>query len=162
MATPTYIPLGTITLGTTTSSVTFSNIPQTYKDLIMVARAKSTSGAYDQAIFFNSESSASTHDCDIMWGDGSTTGVFTSSYIIDFYGSVTTDDTAFTTLHIIDYSATNKEKTYISRAGRTTSGIDMVTGCWANQAAINKIKYFLNGGGIFAVGTTVSLYGVHG
>ena len=36
MPTPTYTPLATVTLGTSAASVTFSSIPATYRDLILI------------------------------------------------------------------------------------------------------------------------------
>jgi hypothetical protein len=36
MPTPTYTPLATVTLASTASSVTFSSIPATYRDLVVV------------------------------------------------------------------------------------------------------------------------------
>jgi hypothetical protein len=36
MPTPTYTPLATVTLGSSASSVTFSSIPGTYRDLILI------------------------------------------------------------------------------------------------------------------------------
>jgi hypothetical protein len=157
--TQTYIPLQTVKLSGSASSITFSNIPQTYKDLILVAKGISTGGAYDQAINFNNSSTGYT--CVIMWSQGTSNGVASSSFIIDYYGSVSSTQDAITTVHIADYSVTNKNKTYLSRSNRAGNGLDLITGRWNSTAAITTLKYFLNGGTL-AAGTTVSLYGVHG
>jgi len=155
----TYTALATITLAGSASDVTFSSIPATYRDLILVATGKSTSGLQDQGINFNADGTNTNYDCVIMWGNGSTYNSTTSTWLIDYYGSVTTDNTAATILQIMDYSATDKHKTYLSRSNRAASGVDAIAGRWSNTAAITSIKYFLIGGTL-AAGTTVSLYGI--
>jgi hypothetical protein len=68
MPTPTYIPLATVTLGSADSSVTFSSIPATYRDLILVlngtrsttsgvrARANADAGANYPMVYMDAES----------------------------------------------------------------------------------------------------------
>jgi hypothetical protein len=154
-----WVPLATTTLSSSASDITFSSInTATYRDLILVAKAKSTSSAYDQAINFNGDTNAGNYSCVIAYGNGSTYSSTTSSFIIDFYGSVTTDNTNVTILQILDAGASDKHTTYLSRANRASSGVDMVAGRWANTAAITSLRYFLNGGTLDA-GTVVSLYG---
>lgn len=156
----TYTSLATVTLSASASNITFSSIPSGYRDLILVAKAKSTAGAYDQAIYFNTDYNAANYSCVIMWGNNSTYNSVTSSYIIDYYGSVASDNTCTTILQIFDYSATDKDTTYLARSNRAASGVDAVVGRWNNTQAVNSIRYLLNGGGTLAAGTTVSLYGI--
>jgi len=153
-----WVPLATTTLSSSASDITFSSISGAYRDLILVATGKSTSGTQDQGINFNADGTAGNYDCVIMWGNGSTYNSTTSTWLIDYYGSVTTDNNAATILQIMDYSATDKHKTYLSRSNRAASGVDAIIGRWNNDAAITSIKYFLIGGTL-AAGTTVSLYG---
>lgn len=159
MPTETYTPLQTITLSAPASSITFSSIPSTHRDLILIARGKSTSSAYDQAIYLNGDTASGNYSCVILYGNGTSSGSTTSSFIIDYYGSVTTDNTAGTVLQIFDYSASDRYKNYLSRANRAASGTDAIAGKWNNTAAVNSLTYFLNAGTL-AAGTTVSLYGV--
>ena len=157
MATPAWSPLATTTLSSSASSVTFGSISG-YRDLMLVATGKSTSGTQDQAINFNGDGTDTNYNCVIMWGNGSTKGSATSSWLIDYYGSVTTDNTAATIVQIMDAGASDKHKTYLSRSNRAASGVDAIAGRWANTAAITSVKYFLVGGTL-AAGTTVSLWG---
>lgn len=154
-----YIPLGSITLAASASSIVFGNISQDYKDLVLIATSKSTSSVLDQAIYFNSSTGGYT--CVILWGTGSSYGSNTSSFLLDYYGSVTTDNTAATMAHIMDYSSTDKYTTWLSRSNRAASGVDAIVGRWANTDAVNSLTYFLNGGTL-AAGSTVSLYGIKG
>jgi len=64
--TDTYRPLATITLGSTASSITFSSIPATYRDLIIVGNPL---GA-EAAARFNGDSGSNYNGVQ-MWGNGS-------------------------------------------------------------------------------------------
>ena len=50
----TYTPIASITLGAATSSVTFSSIPQTYTDLIVIFNGR-TDGDENTNLQFNSD-----------------------------------------------------------------------------------------------------------
>ena len=57
MATNTYVALDKVTVGTATSSVTFSSIPQGYTDLVLVINAKANTGGAIGLLFkFNGDS----------------------------------------------------------------------------------------------------------
>ena len=162
MATPTYVALQTITVSSNASDITFSNIPNTYRDLVLVAQCKSTASAYDQAIEFNGDASSSgNYDCRILWGNFSNASNSAgSSNLIDYYGSVSTDFTNVTVVHIAEYSANDKSTFWISRSNRQANGVDIITGKWAPTTVVTSIRYYLNGGGTIAIGSTVSLYGI--
>ena len=54
----TYVALATTTLGATASSVTFSSIPATYRDLVLVTNAQTTTALGDYYILqFNTAGS---------------------------------------------------------------------------------------------------------
>ena len=55
MATQTYDPIASITLGAAASSVTFSNIPSTYTDLVIIFSGAITTGFDSINIKFNSD-----------------------------------------------------------------------------------------------------------
>jgi hypothetical protein len=157
MPTPTYTPLATVTLGSSASSVTFSSIPATYRDLILVASGTATSNG---ALFlrYNGDTGAN-YSRVIMVGDGSTasSGSNTSQ---TFTGLVLWQTTQGNLLvNVQDYSATDKHKTGINRgdvaAAETFAGAHR----WANNDAVTSITIF-HGTAQMAVGTTLDLYGV--
>ena len=160
MGTTAWVPLAETTLTTSASSIVMSSIPSGYKDLMILASGVSTSGTQDQAIYFNGDDTGGNYGCVILWATSSSVGATTSSFIIDYYGSVTSDNTASTTLQIFDYAATDKHKSYLARSGRAASGTDLIVGRWASTSAITSITYFLNGGTL-AAGTTVALWGLN-
>jgi hypothetical protein len=148
-----------VTLGTTASSVTFSSIPATYRDLILVSKPQQTLSNTETPVRFNGDSGTNYSQV-VMFGNGSTTGSFgfggrTNINIgTSFTGSITQSF-----LQIMDYSATDKHKTTLLRvdnsADATAAGADR----WANTAAITSINISV-ATGTFAAGSTFSLYGV--
>lgn len=158
MATQGMVSLQTITLTGSASSIVFGSIPQNYRDLLIITQPKSTSSVVDQAIRFNGNS---TIPVVVMWGYAGSYGATTSNALLDYYGSVTTDNTNATVIQVFDYSASDKYKSYLSRANRAAHGVDLIAGRWSSNAPITSVTHLLNGSS-FAAGTTISLYGIAG
>jgi hypothetical protein len=159
MPTPTYIPLATVTLGSLAATVTFSSIPATYRDLILVTNVTHSSNTeLDLAIRFNGDS-GNNYNRVAMTGNGSTAASFSSLNENYLYvlGASTTISVA--TLQIMDYSATDKHKTCLGRGNLTAGRVSAVTNRWASSAAINSISVAVLTGN-FLAGSTLSLYGV--
>jgi len=157
MPTPTYTPLATVTVAIAATSITFSNIPATYRDLVLVANYSTPIGSSSQ-IQFNSDT-GSNYSTVSMRGDGSSvnSALFTTSFIQPSNGTGEAGGTRnMYRLQLMDYSATDKHKTTLLRmdnAGHTQAQANR----WANTAAITSI-YLYNA--TFSIGSTFSLYGV--
>lgn len=152
MPTPTYIALANITLGSSASSITFSSIPATYRDLVLVSSFNLTS-AGNPTISFNGDTGAN-YSRQYLLGTGSSVvaGADTSRQFAQATsGLITTNIT-----QIMDYSATDKQKTFLVRDGNTTDGAILYVFRWANTAAITSI----NVSAAFAAGVSVALYGI--
>jgi hypothetical protein len=140
--------------------VTFSSIPATYRDLIVVV-AGTTSGAVGVALRFNSDS-GSNYSYVLMDGYGSGSGSSSSS------GSDTSmnmgvigNGQSNTIYQVMDYSATDKHKTALNRTNSESwGGVRAGAGRWANTSAITSVQVFTNGVNTFSSGTSFSLYGV--
>jgi hypothetical protein len=154
MPTPTYTPLATVTLGSSASSVTFSSIPATYRDLILVFDG-TISNAVDIYLRFNSDS-GSNYSFVQMSGNGSTTA--SSSGTIT-YGQISNSASGRVTAiaQLMDYSATDKHKTFLSR--QTNDPVRAWAVRWANTSAINTMLLAVASGTISS-GSVISLYGV--
>ena len=162
MPTPTYTALATVTLGSSASSVTFSSIPATYRDLILVSSV-ALSPAGDVHLRFNSDTGS---NYSTVFGYGYSGGTGSASETQSFmtttvYGAAsTTIGEHAGVVQIMDYSATDKHKTVLSRANRANSGVDFIAGRWANTSAINTILVFHAAGRTLLTGTTLNLYGI--
>jgi len=163
MPTPTYTPLATVTLTSTASSVTFSNIPATYRDLILVVNAKNgtTTGTGNLLFQFNSDT-GSNYSRVVMEGNGSTASSF-SDTTTSAAGAIIAGSTktyfAPSVIQIMDYSATDKHKTLLSRRNSSDDSVSAAAIRWANTSAITNIYFFPPSGNI-ATGSTFSLYGI--
>lgn len=157
MALQSMTPLATITLQSSTSQVTFSNIPNTYRDLVLIVEGTSNSPA-NAILYFNSDTTSSNYSNRYMNGDGSGSGRSgvdsNGAYIGGIYGS----NRSINTITIFDYSATNKHKVRIGRLDVAGSTVGMVTGRWASNAAVNTIQ-FTTSALTMSQGTSLSLYG---
>jgi hypothetical protein len=161
-----YIPLATVTLATTSSSVTFSNIPATYRDLILVSSVIHT-GAGGHQMRVNGDT-GSNYPFVQMFGDGSaaTSNSGTLSYFTPFTNSNPgTTSPVLGISQFLDYSATDKHKTMLltnSSEGTTASPmVTRIAARWANTAAITTIVCFPVSTTI-AAGSTFNLYGIVG
>ena len=153
MPTPTYTPLATVTLASTAATVTFSSIPATMRDLIVVVNGK-TSANQATGLRFNSDS-GSNYSMVRMYTTASSTSTTT-------YGLLTTGDPTADTLaiaQIMDYSATDKHKTFLVRSNIPANNTAAHAVRWANTAAITTVAVEAIST-TWAIGTTLNLYGV--
>ena len=152
-----YIPLATVTLGGSDADIVFSNIPATFKDLVLVIAGTSdnNTGLY---LRFNGDT-GSNYTTVGMYGNGSS--AISYSQTLSFTNTNFISNTqGVNTVQLMDYSATDKHKTILGRASYGNNLAQAAAGRWANTAAINSITCFLDAGRTFQTGATFSLYGV--
>jgi hypothetical protein len=165
----TYEPITTQTLGSSTATVTFSSIPQTYTDLIIVINS-AASVNLDWDMQFNGDTGSGTgtnYSYTTFGGNGSTASSQRQSNQVairlDYasaYMSATTIQ-AFAVAHIFNYSNSTTYKTSLSRTSNAGTGVGSSVGLWRNTAAITQIA-FSNWGGAatYVAGSTFTLYGI--
>jgi hypothetical protein len=162
MPTPTYTALATVTLGASASSVTFSSIPATYRDLILITSATISAAATSSGGFirFNGDT-GSNYTRVMMFAEGSIISNSATQTNLDMWAESETSP-AIVRFDIMDYSATDKHKTALSRADR--GGVRTVASAnrWANTAAITSITISSpdSGSKTYIAGSTFNLYGV--
>jgi hypothetical protein len=159
--TQTYRPLANITLGTAASSVTFSSIPATFRDLVVVLLGEGST-TLEGRIRLNGDT-GSNYTYVRMSGDGSAVSsaapaAGTSGFLSSVAKATTTVPLQMT-INIMDYSATDKHKTIVSRANQSANGSEGLANRWANTAAVTSVA-ILTSTGNWAVGTRVALYGI--
>ena len=156
--TPTYILLNQITLAATSTSVTFSNIPQNDGDLstVMSGTASSTQGG---RMVLNADT-GSNYSTVRMYGTGSGGGnadSFTGAF--GYIGDVFTNQTQIQ-IQLMDYSALDKHKAWLYRMDNAGNYTMAGAARYASTAAISTLAFSLNSGASYAAGTTFSLYGI--
>ena len=165
----TYVALATTTLGASATDVTFSSIPADYRDLVVVAnykKADANTGGYYLWLQFNGSTSSAAYPFVRMWGEGSS-GFSTSGSLSGIFAGLAPSGGnvwCMARSQIMDYSASDKHTTVLSRADWDDSLTDenaYATACrWAVTDVVSSVKVLLSGGQSFDTGTTISLYGI--
>jgi hypothetical protein len=157
MPTPTYTALATVTLASTATSITFSSIPATYRDLVLVVTGKATATA---ALRVRVNGDTGNNYSYIRLG-GEAPGAFSDSSTTNFMdigGQLNTNEGFHSINQFLDYSATDKHKTALHRIALAATAYVGINGSrWANTAAITSIQVY---NPTLAVGFTASLYGI--
>ena len=161
----TYTPLATTTLGSTQTTVTFSSIPGTYTDIIIIAVMRTTGANFQPILRFNSDS-GSNYSSTTVWGDGSTAGSNRHSNQNGIYanpgaGIGTAGQFMPWIINVMNYANTGINKTTVERFNNTPSVVNAGVGLWRNTSAINSISLVAeSGSNDFQIGSTFTLYGV--
>jgi hypothetical protein len=163
MATNTYVALDKVTVGTATSSITFSSIPQTYTDLVMVINTKQTATPNRWTTIRLNSDTGTNYSYTSLEGSGSAASSYRESNqtrgAINFKTSTT--NWGQNTVHFQNYSNSTTYKTWISRGDSSDNGPCAIVGLWRSTSAVTSILITLEGSGQnFDVGSTFSLYGI--
>ena len=158
----TYIKLNNTTLTTASSTITFSSIPNTYKDLVLHFSGRCTAVNYDVNISFNG--STASFATKRLYSNGSTNSTDSPARFTGFITGSTDLANTFgdSSVYIHQYAAAVNKQYYVtmnqpSNANTTYFGISH--GMWSVTTAINSIT-ITSASGNFEVGTTAYLYGI--
>jgi len=160
----TYEPIATNTLGSITNSVTFSSIPATYTDLVLIVSATGSGGNASGVIQFNGDTT-SQYSTTILYGDGTTAASARPGSEVSmratYAASIRTTSPNVITVSIQNYANTTTYKTALIRNGNAAAGTDAIVGLWRKTPeAITSIKFFSDNANSYAVGSTFTLYGI--
>lgn len=172
-----FYQIATTTVGSGgTSTVTFSNIPQTYTHLQIRAIGRYTNastGSEAVNMRFNSDSTTANYRTHLLYGTGTTLNTLTdqtSTYagisLADFWqGGTLANCFGCIIYDILDYKDTNKNTTvrYLNGFSDNDSsgGIRLGSGVWLSTAAISTISFTPANSLSFAQYTQFALYGVN-
>lgn len=165
--------IATTTLSSTTLTFTLSSIPQTYKDLFILATLRTNGTNVDQRntgwITFNSDSSS-------VYGRSRGYGYETSSTGIDqgtdaalIFGSVKNNytDTYFYSpfeIHIFDYASAYAKPVSVRGGATANASTRYVTNFgfhgYNSTSAISSITFSTDDGSSYMSGSSVTLYGI--
>lgn len=158
-ATPTYVLLNQITLAAASSSVTLSNIPQNYGDLVLVLQGTASTSA-GLPMRFNGDTGSNYANV-VAYGTGSGTSAEASSGTTSLEIGYFTTNPAMCAAQFMDYSAIDKHKTVLIRYGSSAASniAAMRAGRWASTAALTSVTLSTTTG-TYSSGTTFYLYGL--
>ena len=158
----TYEAIATQTLGSSVATVTFSSIPSTYTDLVLVfAGTQTGAGVTYIAIQYNGDTGAN-YSYTALAGNGSAASSGRSSNNNEFY--VTLGNPVTTTqnnmiMQVMNYSNTTTNKTTLVRSNNASERTEATVGLYRSTSAINSILVKI-GANNFATGSVFSLYGI--
>jgi hypothetical protein len=153
----TYTPIATTTLGSAASTYTFTSIPSSYTDLVLIINGTVGSGV-STTLQFNSDTGAN-YSFTGMNGNGSSASSFRSSGTSNIAtGEIRTYNSTII-LNIQNYSNSTTYKTLLSRANTASDYVQAFVGMWRNTNAVTSITMGL-ASGTYSTGTTFTLYGI--
>jgi hypothetical protein len=164
----TYEPIASQTLGSDTATVTFSGIPSTYTDLVLVADTKRTvagTGGTDLNVRVGNGTAdtGSNYSSTYLQGNGSSAGSGrqSSQSSFGYTGSAQTSaaSTGISVLHFMSYANTNVYKTVLVSVAVPVEFARRVVNLWRSTSAIDIIEIYGASGSIKA-GSVLSLYGI--
>lgn len=154
------------TLSTSTASITFSSIPQTYTDLKLVMSVRDTvtgTGNAWQAfdIYFNGSNTGISGK--VVYGTGASAASTNAAYGQGNEGSTTASTFSSNEVYIPNYTSANY-KSYsveqVTENNATSALIYPFAGLWSSASAITSITCS-SLGTAFATNSTFYLYGIN-
>jgi hypothetical protein len=155
----TYTPIYAQTLSNATSSITFSNIPTTFTDLVLVIEATSSADGNGISAIFNGDTSGS-YSFTYFLGNGTSTlsGRSSGTSWMNLANVISARSTS--RINIQNYSNATTFKTVVSRSSLSSKYDVTYSGLWRNTAPISSIRLNVEGGSNFNSGSTFTLYGI--
>lgn len=161
----TYEPIATYTVSDgTTTTITFSSIPQTYTDLKIVGNTM----IYALNYYINNDNAGSHYDTEWFASSGATVvasrdlggNIVYCYYFAPLQGST---NPAVSISEILNYTDTSNYKTILSSGGSNAPGVGGSAGLtctvWKSTAAINRLD-IKTATTYYTVGSTVTLFGI--
>ena len=160
----TYNKIAAHTVPSAVASYTFTSIPGTYTDLVIIVDATATTGADDLLLQFNSDT-ATNYSETILTATGSavsSTRFSTQTAILLDYNGVLNTTKNNRIIQVMNYANTTTFKTVLIRANNSSTGVDLILGLWRKTPeAITSITIKNTGtSSNFAIGSTLTLYGI--
>ena len=156
-----YTLIATQTLVAPSGTVTFSNIPGTFKDLVLEVVASNSNGAFGVDVRPNGVSSSLSQT--LLTGSGTAAasarttnaGTWYSAYL---GGLGSSNGESQFTVNFMSYANTNVNKTALIRFGRAAGEVNASVGLWNSTSAITSI--LIASGVTLNAGSTFKLWGV--
>lgn len=155
--TGTFSKIGSYTTSGSATTYTFSSIPQTFTDLVIVGYCKAVAPGGATFVRFNGDSASNYSRVRILG-----TGSAASSVRVSNETKVAVDAPSYEwsnfTVHVMDYSNSTTYKTTLNRAN-SSDYITAQAGGWRNTAAITSVTLVIDGGN-YVDGSVFTLYGI--
>ena len=161
----TYEPIATTTLGSAQATITFSSIPATYTDLVLVVNITSASSSGGTLHCQVNSDTGSYYSFTFLGGNGTSASSSRLSgtdrmLLTDYVVGLSATDPTMAIGNFQNYSNTTTYKTMIARGSGATTEVDTAVSLWRKTSAINAISIYISGSRTMSSGTTATLYGI--
>jgi hypothetical protein len=168
----TYDPIATFTVTGSTSIIQFSSIPQIYTDIRAVGYVRSQNAAASDLMDFviNSVTTGGLYSTVALLGDGvSATTTRWSGVNVGYRNAIAPAGGSAANVfgsYVADfnnYYNTNTFKSAMTRYSfdsNGSGGVGTTVVNYRGTAAISNLQFFFDTGSLFAVGSTITLYGI--
>jgi hypothetical protein len=157
----TYEPISTQTLASAVATVTFSSIPATYTDLVLIMTGiASTVGTDSCELQFNGDT-ATNYSYTLLTGNGAaaSSGRGTGAAFIAV-GLITSSEQVSNIWNIMNYANTTTFKSVLGHGNIAGAQVRTGVGTWRSTSAITSILLKNDTAQNFAIGSTFTLYGI--
>jgi hypothetical protein len=149
----------------------FTNIPQTYTDLLITANVRTDASATSAILYlnFNGVPSDNRYSHRALEGNGSSVASYNSSGATDVAIARVNGDTATSNtfsniqIYIPNYAGSTYKSVssdYVTENNATAAFQGIEAALWSATNAITSMSLFTPGGGNYKAGSTFSLYGI--
>ena len=167
---PNMVAIQTVTVGAGgAASIDFTNIPQTYTDLVVQVSGRGTGAGGEVSATLQFNNNSSNYSSRWLRGNGAAASSGSDTYGTDeiyLFEMPAASATASTfqngSIYIPNYTSSNNKSVSVdsvSENNATTAWAYLTAGLWSNSAAVTSIKLLLQVGN-FAQYSTATLYGV--
>lgn len=158
----TFSQIASTTLGSAASSVTFSSIPATYTDLVLVLNLFTSATTCNLVINVNGDT-GSNYSVTFLSGTGGSAQSSRSSNQASMnfvWTSASFNNTSASAIvNFQNYSNTTTYKTALGRYNVVAGEVTETVNLWRSTAAISSMEIKTNSN-VYAAGSTFNLYGI--
>ena len=160
-----YVKLATQTLTNSSSyEVNFTNIPQNFTDLVVVANIGMVTAGNNMMLRFNADTG---NNYDSLIFEGRTGSSYAVKYTnnagiyCDYNGGAVSAINRIYKIHVMQYANPSIKKPVLIRGNIADSGglVNLISGCYDTTSPITSVRLTTNGAQLLT-GSTFTLYGV--
>jgi hypothetical protein len=158
----TYEPIATTTLGSSAASYTFSSIPSTYTDLVLIVNGGATSATYAFKMQVNGDTATNYSDTSLSGnGTAASSSRNTANTSMRSEANPTTTLNNVWIANFMNYANATTYKTVLTRGNNASAFVTANVNLWRSTSAITSIKVFFDASSSNILsGTSLTLYGI--
>jgi hypothetical protein len=155
----TYVPIATTTLGSAAASYTFSSIPATFTDLILITNIGSTTGyGFTLRVGNGTADSGTNYSTTRLYGNGTAATSDRQTAQTGFPQGWNVAQNTLIISNIFNYANTTTYKTALTRISDAGQYTAEIVGTWRSTVAVDVVSAVSST--TFPTGTTFTLYGI--